>query len=124
MPKLSLRAKLWNWTGFQKREDQLTILLSLVIGILVGLTVVAFILLTGRLAARMYPPESAVWRRFLVPIIGTLVAGYLLFKYFPNARGSGIPQAKFALFIQDGFIRLKTVIGKFVCCSITLASGI
>src|ERR1700685_4657914 len=124
MPKLSLRAKLWNWTGFQKREDQLTILLSLVIGIIVGLTVVAFILLTGRLAARMYPPESAVWRRFLVPIAGTLVSGFLLFRYFQNARGSGIPQTKFAMFINDGYISLRTVIGKFVCCSISLASGI
>ena len=61
MPKLSLRGKLWNWTGFRNREDQLLILLSLVIGVIVGLTVVAFILLTGRLAARMYPPESAAW---------------------------------------------------------------
>jgi CIC family chloride channel protein len=124
MPTLSLRGKLWNWTGFRNSEDQITILLSLVIGVIVGLTVVAFILLTGRLAARMYPPESAVWRRLLIPIIGTLVSGYLLFKYFPNARGSGIPQAKFALFIQDGYISLKTVIGKFVCCSMSLASGI
>src|SRR6201996_4637689 len=124
MPKLSLRAKLWNWTGLQKREDQITILLSLVIGILVGLTVVAFILLTGRLAARMYPPESAVWRRLLVPVAGTLVSGILLYRYFPNARGSGIPQAKFALFLQDGYISLRTVLGKFICCSISLASGI
>ena len=124
MPKVSLRGKLWNWTGFRSREDQITILLSLVIGVIVGLTVVAFILLTGRLAARMYPPERAVWRRLLVPVVGTLVSGYLLFKHFPNARGSGIPQTKFALFIQDGYIGLKTVIGKFVCCSISLASGI
>lgn len=99
-------------------------LLSLVIGVLVGLTVVAFILLTGRLAARMYPTGGAAWRRLLVPVAGTLVSGYMLFRYFPNARGSGIPQAKFALFIQDGYISLRTVIGKFVCCSISLASGI
>jgi CIC family chloride channel protein len=124
MPKLRLRAKLRNWTGFQKREDQLAIILSLVIGVIVGLTVVAFILLTGRLAARMYPPGSAAWRRVLIPTAGSLVSGLLLFRYFPNARGSGIPQAKFALFIQDGFISLRTVAGKFVCCSISLASGI
>ena len=124
MPQLSWRAKLLNWTGFRNREDQLAILLSLVIGVVVGLTVVAFILLTGRLAARMYPPGSPAWRRMLTPISGTLVAGYLLYRYFPNARGSGIPQAKFALFLQDGYIGLRTVLGKFVCCSITLASGI
>ncbi len=99
--------------------------LSVVIGVLVGLTVVAFILLTGRLAARMYPGGgAAAWRRMLVPVVGTLVSGYLLSRYFPNARGSGIPQAKFALFIQEGYISLRTVIGKFVCCSISLASGI
>ena len=122
--KLPFRAKLWRWTGFATREDQLTMILSLVIGVLVGLTVVAFILLTGRLAARMYPPGGAAWRRMLVPVIGTLVSGYLLARYFPNARGSGIPQAKFALFIQEGYISLRTVIGKFLCCSISLASGI
>jgi CIC family chloride channel protein len=122
--KPSIRAKLWNLTGFANREDQLTMVLSLVIGVIVGLTVVAFILLTGRLAARMYPPGGAAWRRMLVPVIGTLVSGYLLSRYFPNARGSGIPQAKFALFIQEGYISLRTVIGKFVCCSISLASGI
>jgi chloride channel protein, CIC family len=124
MPTLRLRAKLRSWTGFHKREDQLLIILSLVIGVIVGLTVVAFILLTGRLAARMYPPGSAVWRRVLIPTAGSLVSGFLLYRYFPNARGSGIPQAKFALFIQDGYISFRTVVGKFLCCSISLASGI
>jgi CIC family chloride channel protein len=100
------------------------IVLSLVIGLIVGLTVVAFILLTGRLAARMYPPASAAWRRVLIPTAGALVSGYFLFRYFPNARGSGIPQTKFALFIRNGFISLRTVLGKFLCCSISLASGI
>jgi chloride channel protein, CIC family len=124
MPRLRLHAKLRSWTGFHKREDQLSIILSLVIGVIVGLTVVAFIVLTGRLATRMYPPGSAAWRRILIPTAGSLVTGYLLARYFPNARGSGIPQAKFALFIRDGYISLRTVVGKFLCCSVSLASGI
>ncbi len=119
----STRGRL-NWTGFADREDQLLIVLSLVIGVVVGLTVVAFMLLTGRLSARMYPPGNAAWRRVLVPTAGALVSGYLLFRYFPGARGSGIPQTKFALFIEDGYISLKTVFGKLICCSISLASGI
>ncbi len=122
--KPQLRTKILHWTGFRNREDQVMILLSLVIGLLVGLTVVAFILLTGRLAARMYPPNSAAWRRVLIPTAGALVSGYLLYRYFPDARGSGIPQAKFALFIRNGYIGIKTVLGKFFCCTITLASGI
>ena len=106
------------------RENHLTYALSLVIGALVGLVVVAFILLTGRLAARMYPAGGSGWRRILVPTLGSLGTGFLLFRYFPYARGSGIPQTKFALFINDGYIRFRTVVGKFFCCSASLASGI
>lgn len=60
----------------------------------------------------------------MIPTIGSLVTGFLLVRYFPNARGSGIPQTKYALFINDGYISLRTVIGKFVCCAASLASGI
>ena len=86
--------------------------------------VVAFILLTENLGARMYPAGAAAWRRVLIPIVGSLSSGYFLYRYFPNARGSGIPQTKTALFIRDGFISLRTVIGKFTMCSVTLASGL
>ncbi len=105
-------------------SDQLLLILSLVIGALVGLVVVAFILLTGRLAARMYPAGGSGWRRILVPVLGSLSTGYLLWRYFPFARGSGIPQTKFALFVSDGRILFRTVVGKFFCCSASLASGI
>ncbi len=109
---------------FRSREDQITIVLSLILGILVGLVTVAFILLTGRLAARMYPEGSSPWRRVLIPTGGALATGYLLFRYFPQARGSGIPQTKFALFLDNGYISLRTVLGKFFCCSASLATGI
>src|SRR5260370_31083102 len=49
------------------REDQVSIVLSFVIGALVGLVVVAFILLTGRLAARWYPPSGSPLPRILIP---------------------------------------------------------
>jgi len=98
--------------------------MSLVIGALVGLVVVAFILLTGRLAARMYPAGGSGYRRLLVPIFGALGTGYLIHKYFPDARGSGVPQTKAAIFIHDGVISFKTVLGKFFNCSASLASGI
>lgn len=108
----------------RRREDRLALLLSLVIGALVGLIVVAFILLTGRLAAHMYPAGGAGWRRILVPTLGALVSGALLYRFFPDARGSGIPQTRAAIFIHDGRISLRTVVGKFVCCATSLASGI
>jgi CIC family chloride channel protein len=108
----------------QEREDQVFMVLSLVIGSLTGLAVVAFILLTERMGMRLYPPGGAPWRRLLFPVAGSLGIGYLLYRYFPYARGSGVPQTKAALYAREGTILLRTVFGKFFCTSATLASGI
>jgi CIC family chloride channel protein len=123
-------AKWWEapsrqWAGFLKRrEEQVFLVLTLVIGALVGATVVAFIVLTERFGARIDPVGANHWRRLLVPVAGSLAMGYLLFKYFPDARGSGVPQTKAALYARGGRISLGTVIGKFFCTSATLACGI
>jgi len=111
-------------TGLRLKESQVFLILSLVIGAITGLAVVAFILLTERLGMRLYPVSGAPWRRLLFPVVGSLGIGYLLYRFFPNARGSGVPQTKAALFARDGRITLRTVLGKFFCTSVTLASGI
>lgn len=108
----------------QQREEQVFLVLTLLIGALVGLSVVAFIVLTERLGMRLYPVGSAGWRRVSIPVAGSLAMGYLLYRYFPDARGSGVPQTKAALFAREGRISLRTVLGKFACTAATLASGI
>lgn len=118
------RGRVHGWVQDPRREGQVFLVLTLVIGAIVGLAVVAFIVLTENLGARMYPGTGAAWRRVLVPTIGALVTGYLLYRFFPDARGSGIPQTKAALFVRDGHISLGTVLGKFFCTSASLASGI
>src|SRR5438874_2649079 len=113
------------WKAFLRdREEQVFLVLTLLIGAIVGMVVVAFILLTERFATRLYPAGGAVWRRLLVPVAGSLGMGYLLYRYFPDARGSGVPQTKAALYAREGNITLGTVVGKFFCTSATLASGI
>jgi len=108
----------------QQREEQVFLLLSLLIGALTGLAVVGFIVVTERLGMRLYPVGSAAWRRVLVPVAGSLAMGFLMYRYFPNARGSGVPQTKAALFARAGVISVRTVLGKFFCTATTLASGI
>ena len=110
--------------GLRPRESQIFLGLSLVIGAVTGLVVVAFIVLTERLGMRLYPVSGAPWRRLLFPVVGSLAIGYLLYRFFPNARGSGVPQTKAAMFARGGRITLRTVLGKFFCTSVTLASGI
>jgi CIC family chloride channel protein len=108
----------------RQSEERVFLLLSVVIGALTGLAVVAFILVTERFGMRLYPVGGAPWRRLLFPVVGSISIGYLLYRYFPDARGSGVPQTKAALFAREGRITLRTVLGKFFCTSATLASGI
>lgn len=108
----------------RRNEEQLFLALTLVIGVVVGLTIVAFVVLTERVGLRLYPAGAQPWRRLFMPVMGSVLTGYLLYRYFPNARGSGIPQTKTALFVGGGRITLRTVFGKFLCSSTSLASGI
>src|SRR3974390_1623764 len=119
------RAQALRWAAFRnEREEQVFLLLTLLIGALVGLVVVAFIVLTERFGAHLDPAGVTPWRRLVVPTLGSLTMGYLLYRYFPDARGSGVPQTKAALYAREGKITLSTVFGKFFCTSLTLASGI
>jgi len=128
----STRTKLWQTiTGDRasasqpiQYEDKVLLVLTLIIGAVVGLVIAGFIYVTENLGSRMYPAGGSPWRRLLIPTAGALFTGWLLSKYFPNARGSGIPQTKAALFLRDGFISFRTVVGKFFCSSVSLASGI
>jgi chloride channel protein, CIC family len=113
----------WN-ALLNEREEQVFLILTLLIGALVGLMAVAFILLTERVGMRLYPPGGAAWHRVLIPVVGSLLMGYLLYRYFPDARGSGVPQTKAALYAREGRITAATMFGKFFCTSATLASGI
>ncbi|HTX34279.1 MAG TPA: chloride channel protein [Bryobacteraceae bacterium] len=105
-------------------EDKILLVLTLIIGAVVGLVVVAFILLTENWSAKLYPAGGAAWRRLVLPVVGSVSTGLLLFRYFPNARGSGIPQTKTALYVRDGYISMRTVLGKFWLCAASLASGV
>ena len=108
----------------RRNEEQLFLVLTLVIGVVVGLTIVAFVVLTERVGLRLYPVGAQPWRRLLMPVAGSVLTGYFLYRYFPDARGSGIPQTKTALFVGGGRITFRTVFGKFFCSSTSLASGI
>lgn len=106
----------------REHEDKILLLLALVISAVVGLIVVAFVALTERMGKALL--AAGAMQRVCSPLIGSLVGGWLLFRFFPDARGSGIPQTRVALVLQKGVIRLRTVLGKFICSSVSLGSGV
>lgn len=117
-----LGKRTWLRVGLREHEDKVLAVLALVISAVVALTVVAFVVITERLSARLSQADTLA--RIVSPFVGALAGGWLLYQFFPDARGSGIPQTRVALILNRGFISLKTVIGKFICSSISLASGV
>ena len=107
------------------RGDRLFLVLSIFIGVLSGLLVVCFritiewvqVILLGSV------PHPGQIRLLVAPtLVGLLVA--LLVKYFfPQARGSGINQTKAALYIYNGFISIRTMIGKFITSALAIGAG-
>ena len=112
-------------SGLTLPENQLFLLLAVIIGIFSGLTVVCFriafewihLLLLG---SALKPPPARV---LAVPALAGLVVAFLVRRFFPLVRGSGINQTKAALYIYDGYIHFQTVIGKFLTCALAIGGG-
>jgi len=107
------------------REERLLLLLSIFVGVISGLLVVSFrmaiewltVLLQGSLPA----PHQA--RLLEVPAIAGIFIALLVRFVFPAARGSGVNQTKAALYIHNGYISTRTVLGKFLLSAFAIGSG-
>ena len=60
---------------------------------------------------------------FAVVVVTSLVAGFLLSRFCPEAAGSGIPQLKLAFWKDFGYVPAKVVWVKFVAGILTVGGG-
>jgi CIC family chloride channel protein len=107
------------------RDERLFLVLSIFIGVISGLLVVCFRVAISWIQVLTLgsSPHPGQLRLFFVPMgVGLLVA-VLVQLVFPGARGSGINQTKAALYIYNGYISFKTVIGKFVTSALAIGGG-
>jgi chloride channel protein, CIC family len=107
------------------REEYLFLLLSIFIGVVSGLLVVSFRMAIEWLSVLLLgsSPQPHQPRLIVVPALAGLVIGILTRYFFPNVRGSGINQTKAALYINNGYISFRTVIGKFLLSALAIGSG-
>ena len=59
----------------------------------------------------------------LVPAVGGLLAGLLIFRFAREAKGHGVPEVMEAVATRRGNIRKRVVVVKSVASSLTLGSG-
>jgi CIC family chloride channel protein len=107
------------------RDERLFLVLSIFIGVLSGLLVVSFRIAIEwiKILTLGSAPHAGQVRLLLVPALAGLFVAALVQLFFPGARGSGVNQTKAALYIYNGYISFKTVIGKFITSSLAIGCG-
>ena len=107
------------------REDRFFLVLSVFIGVFSGLAVVCFRFTIGWF--RIYLLGSGIViapvRLLLAPSLAGLVIAALVLHVFPTVRGSGVNQTKSALYIYNGYIPVRTAVGKFITAALAIGSG-
>ena len=105
------------------RENHIFLALTIVIGILSGLAAVLFTLAIKGTTYLLFGIAPSNLRYILVPTLVSLVTGFLLFRYFPEARGSGVPQTEAAYHLQQGSVSARVAFGKFLTGVLCIGSG-
>jgi CIC family chloride channel protein len=107
------------------RDERLFLVLSIFIGVLSGLLVVSFRIAIEwiKILTLGSAPHAGQFRLLLVPALAGLFVGALVQLFFPAARGSGVNQTKAALYIYNGYIPFKTVVGKFITSALAIGCG-
>jgi CIC family chloride channel protein len=105
------------------RENQLFLVLSIVIGIIAGLSAVLFTVAIEQTSHRLFGLAPSRARLFAIPPLMSLVTGLLLAKVFPDVRGSGVPQTETAYHLHGGFIPTRVPFGKFLTGVLCIGSG-
>ena len=107
------------------RDERLFLVLAIFIGVISGLLVVCFRVAINWIQVLTLgsAPRPGQLRLLFVPAGVGLVVAALVQLVFPAARGSGINQTKAALYIYNGYISFRTVIGKFITSALSIGGG-
>jgi CIC family chloride channel protein len=105
------------------RENQLFLVLTIVVGVLAGLSAVLFTLAIEQVSHRLFGMAPSSARLLMVPPLVSVVTGFLLANVFPDVRGSGVPQTEAAYHLNAGVIPAHVPLGKFLTGVLCIGSG-
>jgi CIC family chloride channel protein len=117
------------------RSEHLSlILVGVAIGVVVGLFAVGFTELIALVReATPLPAEGAGFSEtvagvpwywiLIVPAVGGLLIGPIVFLFAKEARGHGVPEVMEAMILRRGRIRPRVVLAKVVASALTIGTG-
>lgn len=105
------------------RESHLFVALTIVVGILAGLSAVLFAVTIDLLNRAFFGVDPSAARLLAMPVAVSLVTGVLMVRVFRGIRGSGIPQTKSAYHLHGGIVSPLVPVGKFIAGTIAIGGG-
>ncbi|MBD3382105.1 MAG: CBS domain-containing protein [candidate division Zixibacteria bacterium] len=117
---------------FHLSETQILIILSFVVGISTGLGAVLFIWLIESAKDLFFGYSLSYLNQFivswkiwvpLIPLLGGLLAGPILYRWAVETRGSGVPEVMEATALRGGLIRPRVALAKSIALALCIGSG-
>lgn len=68
-------------------------------------------------------PSSWGWLIIFIPVIGAVFVSFLITRFAPEARGSGIPEVMEAIYLKGGILRPIVIVVKSLAAAISIGSG-
>ncbi len=122
-----------DWVERMKmREHLFMIAVAILIGVLGGFGAVGFRHLVEFVHlvcwgdAHITPDLLAgrpIWQVILMPALGGLIVGPIVYVLVREARGHGVPEVMTAVAIRDGLIRGRVALAKALASAVTIGSG-
>jgi len=113
-------------------EHTFMIIVAIIIGVLAGFGAIAIRVLIKEISLLSFPGGEnfllnvmhAPWFKILlIPVIGGLIVGPIIYFWAPEAKGHGVPEVMQAILLKGGMIRARVAVIKAIASAISIGTG-